>query len=78
MIEHQMDRKRFVYSKEGQEGILDYKLTGNTVNFTHTFVPDAFRGQGVAKQLVEQGLSWAREQGYEIEADCWYVAKALS
>ena len=78
MIEHQIERKRFVYSKDGQEGVLDYKLNGNSVNFTHTFVPDAFRGQGVAKQLVAEGLSWANSQGYEIEADCWYVAKALS
>ncbi|MDA0108671.1 GNAT family N-acetyltransferase [Vibrio sp. La 4.2.2] len=78
MIEHQQDRQRFVLSSNGQDSVLDYKLSGNTVNFTRTFVPESLRGKGAAKQLVDQGLAWAREQGYQIEADCWYVARFLS
>ncbi|MCG9628230.1 N-acetyltransferase [Vibrio mediterranei] len=77
MIEHQQDRQRFVLSSNGQDSVLDYKLSGNTVNFTHTFVPELLRGKGAAKQLVDHGLAWAREQGYQIEADCWYVARFL-
>ncbi|NOH29134.1 GNAT family N-acetyltransferase [Vibrio mediterranei] len=77
MIEHQQDRQRFVLSSNGQDSVLDYKLSGNTVNFTHTFVPESLRGKGAAKQLVDHGLAWAREQGYQIEADCWYVARFL-
>ncbi|MBY6195685.1 GNAT family N-acetyltransferase [Vibrio hangzhouensis] len=77
MIEHQPNRKRFVASSQGQESVLEYRQIDNHVNFTRTYVPDALRGQGIAKQLVEAGLNWAKEQGYTIEADCWYVAKFL-
>jgi len=40
-------------------------------------VPFRLRGKGLAEQLVEVGLAWAKEQGYDIKADCWYVAKFL-
>lgn len=78
MIEHQPDRQRFVLFANGQDSVLEYKLCGNTVNFTHTFVPESLSGKGTAKQLVEHGLTWAREQGYDIEADCWYVDRQLN
>lgn len=77
MIEHQQERQRFVVAKEGHESVLEYKLNGNAINFTRTYVPDVFRGQGIAKQLVDKGLEWARSQQFDIEADCWYVAKFL-
>ncbi|GMQ49314.1 GNAT family N-acetyltransferase [Vibrio sp. 10N] len=77
MIEHQQERQRFVVAKEGHESVLEYKLNGNAINFTRTYVPDVFRGQGIAKQLVDKGLEWARSQHFDIEADCWYVAKFL-
>ena len=47
------------------------------IDFTHTYVPFALRGQGLAERLVEVGLAWAKEQGYQIEASCWYVKKFL-
>lgn len=77
MIEHQPERHRFVFAKDGHESVLEYKLDGSNVNFIRTFVPDVFRGQGIAKQLVDKGLAWAKGEQYQIEADCWYVAKFL-
>lgn len=77
MIEHQQERQRFVVAKEGHESVLEYKLNDNSINFTRTYVPDVFRGQGIAKQLVDKGLEWARAEQFNIEADCWYVAKFL-
>ncbi|GAL37943.1 hypothetical protein JCM19240_4510 [Vibrio maritimus] len=77
MIEHQQERQRFVVAKDGHESVLEYKLSGNRINFTRTYVPDVFRGQGIAKQLVDKGLEWARAEQFDIEADCWYVAKFL-
>ncbi|MGF1772585.1 N-acetyltransferase [Vibrio wakamikoensis] len=77
MIEHQQERQRFVVAKDGHESVLEYKLNGNSINFTRTYVPEVFRGQGIAKQLVDKGLEWARAEQFDIEADCWYVAKFL-
>ncbi|MCJ2377688.1 N-acetyltransferase [Vibrio sp. ZSDZ34] len=77
MIVHQKERQRFVIEKAGFECVLEYKLTDSGINFTRTFVPDVFRGQGLARQLVDAGLAWASEEQLDIEADCWYVAKIL-
>lgn len=80
---HLPDQHCFVVDAEGQQARLDYRLSvdadGNNslVNFTHTFVPEAARGKGLAELLVRTGLTWAREQQLPIMASCWYVAKFL-
>ena len=76
-IQHQSDVKRFVLIKDGNECVLDYTLNGDQIDFTHTYVPFRLRGQGLAEILVEQGITWAKEQGYELQASCWYVSKFL-
>ncbi|HEY8878807.1 MAG TPA: GNAT family N-acetyltransferase [Roseateles sp.] len=53
--------------------VLDYSLSPGRVVFTHTGVPEAHRGQGLAAQLVEAGLQWAREQGLKVVPACSYV-----
>ena len=85
-IKHQPDNNRFVLTKDEEDCILEYQLMINTenrtndnsiINFSSTYVPFGLRGQGLAEQLVEAGLAWAKEQGYHIEASCWYVKKFL-
>ena len=53
--------------------VLDYELGPGRVVFTHTGVPPAYRGQGLAAQLVEAGLRWAREAGLKVVPACSYV-----
>ena len=78
---HQPDNSRFVLSKDEKECILEYKLVETSdiqrIDFTSTYVPFGLRGQGLAEKLVEVGLAWAKGQGYQIEASCWYVKKFL-
>lgn len=83
MVQHQPEQQNFVLAWQGQQARLDYLFRpaqGDlpaVVNFTHTYVPPQFRGQGLAEQLVKAGLSWARQQDYQIVASCSYVAKFL-
>jgi predicted GNAT family acetyltransferase len=75
---HQPEQHRFVAQLDGQKAELDYRLLpDNGIDFTRTFVPEALRGRGIAEKLVRTGLAWAREQGYEIQAGCWYVTRFL-
>ena len=74
---HQANEQRFVLERDGATCILDYRISGDRVNFTHTFVPSELRGKGLAETLVRQGLRWADENGLRKEASCWYVAKFL-
>jgi len=76
-IEHQPQASRFVLKKDGKECALDYSIRGKQIDFTHTYVPFALRGQGLAEKLVDAGLAWARAQNYELAASCWYVKKFL-
>ncbi len=50
---------------------------GNIMAMDHTFVSDKLRGQGVAKQLLDQAANYAREQDYKMEAICSYVVAAF-
>lgn len=82
-IEHDSHGHRFILDTGGEDAVLEYRLSngagaGNTtVNFTRTYVPPQYRGKGRAEALVRHGLSWAKQQGYQIQASCWYVAKFL-
>lgn len=80
-VEHQVENSRFVIVKDDKECILDYVIQPSSketvIDFKNTYVPFALRGQGFAEKLVEAGLAWAKEQGYQITASCWYVDKFL-
>ncbi|MDX1391024.1 MAG: GNAT family N-acetyltransferase [Rheinheimera sp.] len=74
---HQPQQQRFVLQLDNAEAVLDYTVTGGSIDFNHTFVPPEFRGKGLAEKLVRHGLAWAKQQDYQITASCWYVQKFL-
>lgn len=49
----------------------------NTVCFTHTFVDDSLRGQGVAGQLIETAAQTLTAQGKKAHATCSYAVRWL-
>ncbi len=74
---HLPDRDCFKVETEHGDAFLQYLLEHNQINFYRTFVPENARGQGIAEALVKAGLEWAKDNDFEIEASCWYVAKFL-
>ncbi len=81
-ITHHHDKNCFILSvdqaREANEAILEYQLLPNHgIDFTRTYVPNEFRGKGYAEKLVRQGLAWAKEEGFSVQASCWYVDKFL-
>ncbi len=77
-IVHEPEQSRFVTCIDSQQALLRYELTARKgINFIHTYVPEPLRGQGIAEKLVRTGLAWARAEGYEIQASCWYVRRFL-
>ena len=71
-IEHEADR--FVASVNGIEARLDYRLDGERMVITHTDVPDAISGQGVAGRLTRAAFEHARAQGWKVQPACAYAA----
>jgi predicted GNAT family acetyltransferase len=76
MARHDKVQKKFIIETNGREAFLAYRvLDDHTLEFFSTFVPPEGRGQGVAKHLVEAGVSYARGKGLKIEPTCSYVAQ---
>ena len=76
-IQHEPQRQRFIVSVDGEDSVLEYRLHGNSIDFTHTFVPESLRGRGIAEKLVRTGIAWARARGYAMQASCWYAKRFL-
>ncbi|MFE4412961.1 GNAT family N-acetyltransferase [Streptomyces sp. NPDC093064] len=58
-------------------GLTAYRDRGEQRVFYHTEIDDAFAGQGLASQLVQQALTDVRNSGKRIVPVCPYVAKFL-
>lgn len=70
------DGGRYTAAVEGsaETGHLDWEARGQDVRVaTHTIVPPAIGGRGVAAKLVEALVADARAQGFRIDPQCSYV-----
>ena len=75
---HQPERHRFVIVEDGAEALLEYRmLAPDVIDFVHTWTPASLRGRGLAAQLVEAGVGYARERGWRVIGSCSYVAAWL-
>jgi len=64
---------RFTIELDGHRAELDYLLEGGVMRITHTGVPAAIGGRGVAGNLVRNALEFARAHGYKVQPDCSYA-----
>ncbi|UAB78368.1 N-acetyltransferase [Erythrobacter sp. SCSIO 43205] len=63
-------------ASESATGHLDWEPQGEGVRVaTHTIVPKEIGGRGVAAVLVKALIKDAKEQGFKVVPQCWYVAK---
>ena len=72
-IEHDAARSRFRTVVDGLEGIAEYRLAGNVLRLTHTEVPAALEGRGIASALVREALAFAARQGLKVEPRCSFA-----
>ena len=72
-VTHNIARQRFEATVDGQLCVCDYQLRGNVMWMTHTGVPPAVGGRGIAAELVRVALAWADRQGHSVEPSCSYV-----
>jgi predicted GNAT family acetyltransferase len=70
---HNMDQKRFEVHLDSQTAELNYRLSGDTIVFTHTGVPSALEGRGIGSLLVNTGLEYAKKNNLKVQTLCWFV-----
>lgn len=67
-------RGRYVIRKDSAEAELTYSIASPTLVIAdHTGVPDAFRGTGAGRALVERLVADARAEGFRIMPLCPFV-----
>ncbi|MFG1361392.1 GNAT family N-acetyltransferase [Xanthobacter pseudotagetidis] len=65
----------FIELGRGAVAEMEYRRgTDGRMIITHTGVPPAFEGQGIAAQLVDAAVAAARAEGWKITPLCSYVA----
>ena len=74
---HQPAAQEFSVEVDGHVGVLDYDLHGSTMTITHTLVPEAIGGRGVAAELTRVALDTARANGWKVVPMCSYAAVFL-
>lgn len=67
-------QNQFELTTQGHTAFLEFYREGNKLFLNHTEAPEALKGKGAAKKLVELSLKHARENGLTIVPNCSYVA----
>lgn len=70
---HNTAAARFEATVEGHLCVCQYRVFGKTMMLTHTGVPQALRGRGIAAQLVQGALDHARARQLKVRPDCSYA-----
>jgi predicted GNAT family acetyltransferase len=65
---------RYEIEIDGQTAIAVYRRDGDTFAFTHTVVPEALEGRGIASHLIKDALTDVRAKGGKIVPLCSFVA----
>lgn len=74
-IRNNEEESRFETTVDGQVAFAAYDLEDpDRIVFTHTIVPEALSGRGIANQLVKHGLEHAREKKLTVVPQCSFVA----
>jgi len=78
-VQHDETGHRFYIPLEsGREALLLYRRQGDVLDFYHTYVPEPFRGKGLAEKVVTAGFRYAKEKGLKVIPTCSYVASLVS
>lgn len=73
-VVHNKEKKRFEIVIGDQVAMVKYFLGSGEIIFTHTEVPEAFEGQGVAGKIAKAAIEYAKAEGLRIRPMCPYIA----
>jgi uncharacterized protein len=76
-VEHNAEARRFEIHYGGEMSRLEYRMRDSVIVYTHTVVPPALEGHGIAGRLAREALEYARNRGLSVVPLCPYVADYL-
>ena len=72
-VAHDAAAHRFSVVVDGHPAVLDYLRHGDAMVITHTGVPGAIGGRGIAAWLTRAALAHARAAGLKVIPECSYA-----
>ena len=72
-IAHDAARQRFATETDGQTAYLEYEQADDVMVITHTIVPSAIGGRGIAGDLVRTAVEYAKAEGLKVDPRCSYA-----
>ena len=75
-IQHDQAGSKFCVKLEGYEACLMYRRSGAALDLYHTYVPEVFRGKGIAEQLCKAAFEYAKAQQLTVAPSCSYISGA--
>lgn len=78
-MEVKHENGRFFIEKDGKmTAEMSYvPAEGQQIEVNHTYVAEELRGQGVGEKLINEAVSYAREQNKKIIPTCSYAKEKL-
>jgi len=77
-VRHNEEKSQFETTVDGHVALTAYDLEDpDRIVFTHTDVPEALAGRGIAGEIVKFGLDYAREKKLTVVPQCAYVASYI-
>ena len=73
-VRHDPSERCFSLLIEGHRCVLDYTVQDQVMTITHTGVPNALGGRGLAAQLTKFALDYAHAQHWKVIPRCSYAA----
>lgn len=74
-ILNEKENRSEVYDGDKIIGTCDFKIEGYKLDIYHTGVDKSYGGRGIAGELVDLVVAYARDENLKIIPTCPYVAK---
>ena len=72
---HNEPECKYEYHIDGHIAYITYDDQDGNMHLTHTIVPDALAGKGLAKMLLEDVLEQIKNDNKKAVAQCSYIVK---
>ena len=72
---HNIDECKYEYHIDGHVAYITYDDQNGNMHLTHTIVPDALAGKGLARTLLEDVLQEIQKADKKAVAKCSYIVK---
>lgn len=73
-VKDNREKSRFEAEVDGMLALAEYKVSGDTITFTHTEVPAQHQGQGIGEELAAAALDEVRERNLKVVPQCKFIA----